>query len=140
MKCALYACVASGGSSMENDLHARQTLARLRCGRIGVADCWDSGGGSARDNSLTPLQSNQPESCSVGQLATALLRSAPLVNWASASLRWRCMSCLALGLKSLSCCLRLAPALTLAVFFLALWLLPVETFTPFPFPRFHGFF
>jgi hypothetical protein len=27
-------------------------------------------------------------------------------------------------------------ALTLAVFFLALWLLPFETFTPFPFPRF----
>jgi len=41
---------------MENDLHARaaQTLARLRCGRIGVSDSWDSGGGSARDNSLTP--------------------------------------------------------------------------------------
>ena len=31
-------------------------------------------------------------------------------------------------------------ALTLAVFFLALWLLPFETFTPFPFPRFPGFF
>jgi hypothetical protein len=31
-------------------------------------------------------------------------------------------------------------ALTLAVFFLALLLLPFETFTPFPFPRFHGFF
>jgi hypothetical protein len=30
-------------------------------------------------------------------------------------------------------------ALTLAVFFLALWLLPFETFTPFPFPRFPGF-
>jgi hypothetical protein len=30
--------------------------------------------------------------------------------------------------------------LTLAVFFLALWLLPFETFTPFPFPRFPGFF
>ena len=28
---------------------------------------------------------------------------------------------------------------TLAVFFLALWLLPFETFTPFPFPRFPGF-
>src|SRR6266478_2579801 len=127
---------------MENDHHARaaQTLARLRCGRIGVSDCWDSGGGSARDNSLTPRCNHQAESCSVGQLATALLRSAPLVNWASASLRWRCMSCLALGLESLWCCLRLAPALTLAVFFLALWLLPFETFTPFPFPRFHGFF
>jgi uncharacterized protein involved in response to NO len=31
-------------------------------------------------------------------------------------------------------------ALTLAVFFLALLLLPFETFTPFPFPRFPGFF
>jgi hypothetical protein len=29
---------------------------------------------------------------------------------------------------------------TLAVFFLALWLLPFEAFTPFPFPRFPGFF
>jgi hypothetical protein len=29
--------------------------------------------------------------------------------------------------------------LTLAVFFLALLLLPFETFTPFPFPRFSGF-
>jgi hypothetical protein len=29
-------------------------------------------------------------------------------------------------------------ALTLAVFFLALWLLPFEAFTPFPFPRFPG--
>jgi hypothetical protein len=31
-------------------------------------------------------------------------------------------------------------ALTLAVFFLALRLQPFETFTPFPFPRFPGFF
>ena len=31
-------------------------------------------------------------------------------------------------------------ALTLAAFFLALLLLPFETFTPFPFPRFPGFF
>jgi hypothetical protein len=31
-------------------------------------------------------------------------------------------------------------ALTVAAFFLALWLLPFETFTPFPFPRFPGFF
>jgi uncharacterized membrane protein len=29
---------------------------------------------------------------------------------------------------------------TLAVFFLALWLLPFGAFTPFPFPRFPGFF
>jgi hypothetical protein len=28
---------------------------------------------------------------------------------------------------------------SLAVFFLALWLLPFETFTPFSFPRFPGF-
>jgi len=31
-------------------------------------------------------------------------------------------------------------ALTVAVFFLALWLLPFETFTPFPFPRFPALF
>jgi hypothetical protein len=31
-------------------------------------------------------------------------------------------------------------ALTLAVFFLALLLLPFETFNPFSFPRFPGFF
>ena len=31
-------------------------------------------------------------------------------------------------------------AVTVAVFFLALWLMPFETFTPFPFPRFPGFF
>jgi hypothetical protein len=31
-------------------------------------------------------------------------------------------------------------ALTVAAFFLALWLLPIETFTPFSFPRFPGFF
>jgi hypothetical protein len=30
--------------------------------------------------------------------------------------------------------------LTLAVFFLALWLLPFERFPPFSFPRFPGFF
>jgi hypothetical protein len=34
----------------------------------------------------------------------------------------------------------ISSALTLAVFFLALWLLPFETFTPFPLPRFPGFF
>jgi Transposase domain (DUF772) len=39
---------------MGNDLHARvQTLARLRRGRIGVSDRWDSSGGTARDNYLT---------------------------------------------------------------------------------------
>ena len=31
-------------------------------------------------------------------------------------------------------------ALTIAVFFLVVLLLPFETFTPFPFPRFPGFF
>jgi hypothetical protein len=37
-----------------NDLRARvQTLARLRRGRIGVSDRWDSSGGTARDNYLT---------------------------------------------------------------------------------------
>jgi hypothetical protein len=30
-------------------------------------------------------------------------------------------------------------ALTVAVFFLALWLLPFQTFTPFAFPRIPGF-
>jgi hypothetical protein len=30
-------------------------------------------------------------------------------------------------------------ALTVAVFFLALWLLPFQTFTPVSFPRFPGF-
>jgi len=34
----------------------------------------------------------------------------------------------------------ISSALTLAVFFLALWLLPFETFTPFPFPRSPWFF
>src|SRR5215510_12188027 len=39
---------------MGNDLRARvQTLARLRRGRIGVSDRWDSSGGTARDNYLT---------------------------------------------------------------------------------------
>ena len=39
---------------MENDLHARvQTLARLRRGRIGVSDRWDSSGGTDRYNYLT---------------------------------------------------------------------------------------
>jgi hypothetical protein len=41
-------------SSMENDLRARvQTLARLRRGRIGVSDLWDSSGGTDRDNYLS---------------------------------------------------------------------------------------
>jgi hypothetical protein len=43
-------------------------------------------------------------------------------------------------LKELVVLFAIGSALTLAVFFLALWLLPFETFTPFPFPRFPGFF
>jgi hypothetical protein len=39
---------------MGHDLHARvQTLARVRRGRIGISDCWDGSGGTARDNYLT---------------------------------------------------------------------------------------
>jgi len=43
-------------------------------------------------------------------------------------------------LRELVVLFAISSALTLAVFFLALWLLPIETFTPFPFPRFPGFF
>jgi hypothetical protein len=43
-------------------------------------------------------------------------------------------------LRELVVLFAICSALTLAVFFLALWLLPFETFTPFPFPRFPGFF
>jgi hypothetical protein len=43
-------------------------------------------------------------------------------------------------LRELVVLFAISSALTLAVFFLALWLLPFETFTPFPFPRFPGFF
>jgi hypothetical protein len=39
-------------------------------------------------------------------------------------------------LRELILLLAIGSALTLAVFFLALWLLPFEAFTPFPFPRF----
>jgi hypothetical protein len=40
---------------MENDPRARvQTLARLRCGRIGVSTRWDGGGRTSRDNYLIP--------------------------------------------------------------------------------------
>jgi hypothetical protein len=40
---------------MESGLHARaQILARLRLGRIGTFDRWDSGGGITRANYLTP--------------------------------------------------------------------------------------
>jgi len=53
------------------------------------------------------------------------------------SLRWRCMN--RDRLRELILLLAIGSALTVAVFFLALWLLPFETFTPFPFPRFPGF-
>ena len=68
-----------------------------------------------------------------------LLHSAPLVK-GSASLRWRCVSMSRARLRELVVRFAIGSALTLAVFFLALWLLPYETFTPFPFPRFPGFF
>ena len=46
---------------MGNDLRARvQTLARLRHGRIGVSDRWDSSGGTARDNYLTGAPYSPP--------------------------------------------------------------------------------
>ena len=43
-------------------------------------------------------------------------------------------------LRELVVLFAISSALTLAVFFLALLLLPFETFTPVPFPRFPGFF
>jgi hypothetical protein len=43
-------------------------------------------------------------------------------------------------LRELVVLFAIGSALTLAVFFLALWLLPFETFTPFPFPRFPALF
>jgi hypothetical protein len=43
-------------------------------------------------------------------------------------------------LRELVVLFAISSALTLAVFFIALWLLPFETFTPLPFPRFPGFF
>jgi hypothetical protein len=43
-------------------------------------------------------------------------------------------------LRELVVLFAISSALTLAVFFLALWLLPFETFTPFPFPRFPALF
>jgi hypothetical protein len=42
---------------MEHDLHASaQTLARLRCGRVGVSDRRDSSGGITRNNYLTRVR------------------------------------------------------------------------------------
>jgi hypothetical protein len=43
-------------------------------------------------------------------------------------------------LRELMALFLVGSALTLAVFFLALLLLPFETFRPVPFPRFPGFF
>jgi hypothetical protein len=43
-------------------------------------------------------------------------------------------------LRELVVLFAISSALTLAVFFLALLLLPFETFTPFPFPRFPALF
>jgi hypothetical protein len=43
-------------------------------------------------------------------------------------------------LRELVVLFAISSALTLAVFFLALWLLPFETFTRFPFPRFPALF
>jgi hypothetical protein len=43
-------------------------------------------------------------------------------------------------LRELMVLLAVCSTLTLAVFFLALLLLPFETFNPFSFPRFPGFF
>jgi hypothetical protein len=41
-------------------------------------------------------------------------------------------------LRELIVLLVVGSALTVAVFFLALWLLPFEAFNPFPFPRLPG--
>jgi hypothetical protein len=43
-------------------------------------------------------------------------------------------------LRELVVLFAISSVVTLAVFLSALWLLPFETFTPFPFPRFPGFF
>jgi hypothetical protein len=43
-------------------------------------------------------------------------------------------------LRELVMLFAICSALTLAVFFLALWLLPFETFTRFPLPRFPALF
>ena len=45
-----------------------------------------------------------------------------------------------LGIRELIVLFVVSSTLTLAVFFLALLLLPFETFNPFSFPRFPGFF
>jgi hypothetical protein len=60
------------------------------------------------------------------------------VKFLAAALVLHVMSCA--QLREFMVLFVVGSALTLAVFFLALWLLPFETFTPFPFPRFPGFF
>jgi hypothetical protein len=54
-----------------------------------------------------------------------------------------CVSCLRVmshaQLRELVVLFAISSALTLAVFFLALWLLPFERFPPFSSPRFPGF-
>ena len=62
----------------------------------------------------------------------------PTVKFLTAALLLHVMS--RAQLKELMMLFVVSSALTLAVFFLALLLLPFETFTPFPFPRFPGFF
>jgi hypothetical protein len=62
----------------------------------------------------------------------------PTVKFLAAALVLHVMS--RAQLRELMVLCAVGSALTLAVFFLALWLLPFETFTPFPFPRFPGFF
>jgi hypothetical protein len=71
-----------------------------------------------------------------GQVRTRLVL-APLLFFAAA-LVFHVMS--RAQLRELMVLFVVGSALTLAVFFLALFLLPFETFTPFPFPRFPGFF
>jgi hypothetical protein len=63
---------------------------------------------------------------------------APPVKFLTASLALHVMS--RAQLRELIVLLVVSSTLTLAVFFLALLLLPFETFTPFSFPRFPGFF
>ena len=53
-----------------------------------------------------------------------------------ARLCWRCMS--GDRLRELILLLAIGSAVTIVVFFLALCLVPFETFTPFPFPRSPG--
>ena len=62
----------------------------------------------------------------------------PTVKFLAAALALHVMS--RAQLRELIVLFVVSSTLTLAVFFLALLLLPFETFTPFSFPRFPGFF